>query len=242
MRRCLTCAIVLLLGVATAAAQQTVPSCPYPHAARPDSKAAFTEASILALAYARSAWEEGPAFEAEQRTIDNPISLLTAMMRHTKSASEAYTCAELIVAPYRKSVDQEMTGFTADFVATVYAQHRKLNDQFLDVLRKLSSANDPGQLADALSTLEVERGKLWTDLTKATGLAAMGLMDRKRTNAEGNLNALVITRAEKRALLNQLVDKFPELKNPSQGDLPTPTRLAGLYYTFLMRNLKCSDE
>src|SRR2546428_14129597 len=121
---------------------QTEPSCLYLHETRTDSKYAFTQASLIALSYARSAWKEAEAFEAERKAESNPQTLLIAMMRHTKSASESYACAETVLEPYKKSPDQTMIGFTADFVAGVYRQHRKLKDQFLGLLRNLRDLSD----------------------------------------------------------------------------------------------------
>src|SRR5438552_15546535 len=116
-------AFSLLTTAATTAnadAGLTAPSCLYLHEARPHSKYAFTQASLIALSYARTAWKEAEAFEAERKAESNPQTLLIAMMRHTKSASESYACAESVLEPYKKSADQRMIGLTADLAAGIY--------------------------------------------------------------------------------------------------------------------------
>src|SRR2546425_5020638 len=138
-------AFSLLNSAATTAeadAAQTAPSCFYLHEARPESKYAFTRASLIALSYARSAWREAEGFEAERKHESNPQTLLIAMMRHIKASSESYACAEMALEPYKKSPDQKMIGFTADLAVGIYRQHRRLNDEFLDLLRNLPDLSD----------------------------------------------------------------------------------------------------
>ena len=195
-------AFSLLASAATTAkadAGQTELSCLYLHETRTDSKYAFTQASLIALSYARSAWKEAEAFEAERKAESNPQTLLIAMMRHTKSASESYACAETVLEPYKKSADQRMIGLTADLAAGIYRRHRRLNDQFLDLLRNLPE--QPTKLADTISTIEVERDKRWSDLIKATTLTLLGLVDQRKTSKDGTLQTLVITKAERKELL-----------------------------------------
>jgi len=240
-------AFSLLASAATTAkadAGQTEPSCLYLHETRTDSKYAFTQASLIALSYARSAWKEAEAFEAERKAESNPQTLLIAMMRHTKSASESYACAETVLEPYKKSADQRMIGFTADLAAGIYRRHRRLNDQFLDLLRNLPDLSDqPTKRADTISTIEVERGKLWNDLIKATTLTLLGLVDQSKTSKDGTLQTLVITKAERKELLDRLLRAFPEVK--AQGHKPGASDLmfiASLYDQFLAGPYKSADE
>jgi len=172
---------VMLLTTATRGAAQTGPSCSYLHTARPDSSYAFAQASLIALSYAKSAGLEAEAFEAERKAQSNPQTLLIAMMRHTKTASEAYACAEMVLEPYKKSADQKMIAPTADWAKRIYRQHIRLNDQFLDLLRNLPDlSNQPAKRADTISTIEVERGKLGNDLIKVTTLTLLGCSIRTR--------------------------------------------------------------
>src|SRR5437773_290411 len=92
-------AFSLLASAATTAkadAGQTEPSCLYLHETRTDSKYAFTQASLIALSYARSAWKEAEAFGAERKAESNTQTLRIAMMQHTKTDSEPYPCADTV--------------------------------------------------------------------------------------------------------------------------------------------------
>ncbi len=200
-------AFSLLASAATTAkadAGQTEPSCLYLHETRTDSKYAFTQASLIALSYARSAWKEAEAFEAERKAESNPQTLLIAM----------------------------------------YRRHRRLNDQFLDLLRNLPDLSDqPTKRADTISTIEVERGKLWNDLIKATTLTLLGLVDQSKTSKDGTLQTLVITKAERKELLDRLLRAFPEVKaqahKPGTSDVMF---IASLYDQFLAGQYKSADE
>jgi hypothetical protein len=166
------------------------------------------------------------------------------MMRHTKNASDAYTCAGLALEPYKKSHDEKMIGFTADFEVAVYKQHRFLNDTFLDTLRKLPTlSGQQTKLADIISTIEVERKKLWKDLIKGTTLTLIGLLDQTKPGKGDVLDTLVITRAERQKLLDRILQSFPEVKVEGENMNATePVHNARLYYQFLLRPYRCADE
>jgi hypothetical protein len=207
--------IVLLSIAATLSVSicsgQSTPSCTlYMHEVKPDSKYSFAQATLIALVHAREAWQEAADFQAEQKPDDDPQTSLIGMMRHTKNASDAYTCAGLALEPYKKSHDEKMIGFTADFEVAVYKQHRFLNDTFLDTLRKLPTlSGQQTKLADIISTIEVERKKLWKDLIKGTTLTLIGLLDQTKPGKGDVLDTLVITRAERQKLLDRILQSFP---------------------------------
>ena len=164
-----------------------------------------------------------------------------ALDRHP-GANEAYACAEQVLTPYRGSADKEIIATAAEFMTVVYRQHQKLNDSLLELLRTLGSGT-PGQLADTISTLEVERGKLWNDLIKGATLCGLGLLDKSRTGVDGNINAIVLTRAERASLLDRIGKTFPAVSDAlSRPETPTPTKIAALYRTVLMKNYRCADE
>jgi hypothetical protein len=243
---------LLLLIPALAQAQErprasvTPPSCGFPLgvAAQPNDRYSFAHASVIALSYARSAVQEADAFQAERRG-ENWQTDLIGMMRHTKAASEAYACAQKMLEPYEASEDERIIRSAAEFENLVYKRHVTLNDEFLDLLRKLPGlSHRPTDFADSISTIEVERGKLWTDLTTATTLAVMGLVDQNKTDKDGLLHTLVITRKERQELLNRLQKSFPGLTDKTaESSRGMPTKIASLYYTFMNNpRYRCKDE
>jgi hypothetical protein len=236
--------LMLSLSATNTSTGQTGPSCSYLHETRPASKYAFTQATIIALSYARSALREGEALETERKAERNPQTLITGMMRHIKSSSEFYVCAERVLEPYKKSPDQKMIGDTAEGLAVIYRQHVRLNDQFLEMLRNLPDLSDqPIKRADMVSTIQVEREKLGTDLINATTLTLLGLLDSSKPDKDGKLRTLLITRAERKELLDRVLRNFPKIKyEADKSGTSALTFVTGLYYTFLTKQYKCADE
>jgi hypothetical protein len=150
----------------------------------------------------------------------------------------------MALEPYKKSHDEKMIGFTADFEVAVYKQHRFLNDAFLETLRKLPTlSGQQTKLADILSSIEVERKKVWNDLVKGTTLTLIGLLDQTKPGKGDVLDTIVITRAERQKLLDRVLESFPEVKGEGEHmDTTEPVRNARLYYQFLLRPYKCADE
>jgi hypothetical protein len=148
---------LVLVATVSVSPAQTAPSCSFLHTTRPDSPYAFTQASLIALSYARSAGQEAEAFESERKVETNPQTLLTAMMRHIKAASDSYGCAVITLEPYKKSADTKIIGPAAEWTSVIYRQHVRLNDQFLDLLRNIPDSQ-PAKRADIISTIQVERG------------------------------------------------------------------------------------
>ena len=122
--------IITLVGFSClACVAESTPSCTlYLHEIQPDSMYAFAQANVIALAHAREAWQETTAFQAEQKPDDSPQTVMIAMMQHTKAASNAYACAQMVLEPYKKSHDEKMIAFTADFEIAIYKQHGFLNE------------------------------------------------------------------------------------------------------------------
>jgi hypothetical protein len=235
-------ALAVLLLVASRGQAQSPPSCSDLHVPTLDSQAAFIEASLIGLRYAQSAWNEGAAFDREKEGLA-PTNLLIAMMRHTKLSSEAYACASQLLAKYENSANKTAIGFPAQAMTSIYKQHQRLNDTLLQMLRSLpdTSTTNSSRLADGISTLQVERGKLWTDLTRAVTLSAMLLIDQSKVGSDGNLNAILLTKAESDRLIKRIEEDFPDVGSDASST-PTPARLAGLYHQFLKRPYARADK
>jgi hypothetical protein len=80
-------------------------------------------------------------------------------------------------------------------------------------------------------------------LIKATTLTLLGLVDQNKTVKDGTLHTLVITKGERKELLDRLLRTFPKVKE--EGNKPgTPDLMftAGLYYQFLTKPYKTADE
>jgi hypothetical protein len=98
-------------------------------------------------------------------------------------------------------------------------------------------------IADELSTVEVEREKLWLDLANVAKLATLGLVDANYSDSDGHTSGTVLKRSEKEEFLDRLIKDFPELKDASQSDKwASPTAIASAYLNFLRQPWLCVDE
>jgi hypothetical protein len=111
----------------------------------------------------------------------------------------------------------------------------------LDLLKKLDRTGQ-AEMMDQFSTLQVERGQRWADLVKPTTLALLSLVDLSRADENGKANLLVVTKGQKKALLDWASEHFPEFKNGTPQDRwSDPAKTAQMYFTFLNAR-KGSDE
>jgi hypothetical protein len=228
--------LALLFPLSGTAHAHAGPSCVTIQVPAPNSPFAYAQANLTGLRYALSAWNEGAAFDRENKDLA-PADLVVALMRHTKQSSDAYTCASQVVSPYLKSADRAGIGSAAGYVVAVYDRHLRLNDLLLESLRSLSDSADLAKLAAVISTVQVERSKAWADLSRAITLSVMFLLDRTKMGPDGNLNTILLTRAESDKLLLQMREDFPGVATASPATA-TPTWLASYYYAFLKRPLK----
>ena len=134
-----------------------------------------------------------------------------------------------------------------------YDKRIAINDRELQVIKKLPSNVNMADLNDRISTLHVESGQVWDDLVPPVGMSALLLMNLRATDENGNLThtsdldagyteRLMITRAQKQAILDWLNEHFPELKDGTPEDkISDAAKTAELYLNFFAGRL-CSDE
>jgi hypothetical protein len=237
------CVVALIAGLGNAQTKAPPPSsppvCPYPYAGDINSRFAFAEASEVALSYALTAVQRYDIFKTATGSIG---SNLIEVMSATKAASEAYRCAVLILQPFKRSTDKKVIAIGAELGAQAYGDNIALNDRFLKVLREPKPGGLIG-IADELSTVEVEREKLWVDLAEMAKLATLGLMDASHLDSKGNVTEIVLRRSEKEEFQNRLMRDFPELEDAKKIEkLDAPTAIASVYRDFLKQPWVCADD
>lgn len=133
----------------------------------------FAKANLSSLWSARNAVKDAMAQLDEGERADNPITLLTAMMRSAKISTNDFICAKRSVEPFASATtrlnsvtneqrDQIRTAARFDMV--VYDQHIEINDRMLKLLKNNLEKFNSVELSDQISTLQVERGQRWNDL------------------------------------------------------------------------------
>jgi hypothetical protein len=213
--------------------------CPDIQQREPVTPYGFAKAALVSLWYARQAAEHRPEIETAKKA-DNSFSYLTQMMRITKSATNDFICARRSIAPFAEKTAGEDISSAAEFMRVVYQAHIDVNKRLIEVLKKMDQMNQ-GQLADELSSLQVEREQRWADLVQPTALALMLLVDPEHSD-NGKTNRVALSRAQKKTLLDWANQHFPELKNGTQKERwSDPAKTAQLYFTFFNGH-KCLDE
>jgi hypothetical protein len=222
----------------------------------------FARANLASLWYARNAIRDALAEMKQGQNEANAFSTLTAMMRSAKVSSNDFICAKGLLEKYTlpkthltsATADQEDNIRTAaKFAVIVYDQQIDINHRMLDLLKKMPTNSNPAELSDQISTLQVERGQRWADLVTPTTLALMMLVDTRPTDDDGNFiqttdpnvghtKRLVITKKQKRELLDWANEHFTEFQDGTpQDQWLDPTKTAKLYMK-LFDGRKCSDE
>jgi hypothetical protein len=216
--------------------------CPELHTAAPQlTPYEFAKATLVSLWYARNAGDRSKEIKEAAKETDNMFSYVTAMMRINKMSTNDFICAKRSVHPFTVDKNDETTKTAAGFLTVVYDAHIVINQRLLDLIKNLDSTNQ-GELMDQISTLQVERGQRWADLVQPTGLALMLLVDLKRSDENGKATWLVITKAQKKTLVDWANEHFKEFKNGTPKDQwSDPAKTAEMFFTML-NGRKCTDE
>ncbi len=239
-------AVVAFSFPANAAAQyqetntETLVSCP--EVAPPQTLTAveFAKGNLTGLWYARNAAERSVEMQEAGKKTDNWFSLLTAMMRIEKTSTNDFVCAKRSILPFAVGHVDQNIGTAAQMLVLVYRAHLDINGRALELLKKTDSLG-PSELADELSTLQIERGQRWADLVQPTAMALLSLVDQGRIQND-QLPFLIVTKAEKKHLVGWALEKFPEFTNgTAKGKWSDPATTASLYLT-LLNGRKCADE
>jgi hypothetical protein len=217
-------------------------SCADPLEPAPLTPYGFAKSTLVSLWHARHAVEQATGLKKETAAATNYLSLVTAMMRATKASTNDFICAKRSVAPFTGPPNDENTRIAASALALTYDAHIDINQRGIELLKKLDSTNQ-GELADQLSTLQVERDQRWSDIVQPTAMALLSLIDPNHTDDNGNTDRLIVTKAQKEELLAWAGEHFPEFKNGTPKDKwSDPTKTAELFIMFFKKGRKCSDE
>jgi hypothetical protein len=205
------------------------------------SPAGFARATAISLWYAKKAAERGNEMEQAAQEADNMFSLMTAMMRVNKTATNDFYCAKRPLRQFAVKSPDENIRTVADFMMVVYDSHITINERTNELIKTLDKTNQ-AEIADKISTLQVERGQRWADLVQPTAMALMMMVDTKRTDVPNKTTRLLITKEQKQSLLTWIDGHFPEFKNGTpQEKWSDPAKTAQLFFK-IFAGRKCADE
>jgi len=242
--RCAIAAFIFLCAAWVSQAQapdaKALVSCPVMVQAEPPPYG-LAKAGLVSLWYAKTAVGRGDEINEEAKKADNEFTLMTAMMRSAKLATNDFICAKQPLKPFATKRNSEESRLAAEAMLIAYDQHIDIDRRLINLLKKMDSMK-PSELMDQISTLQVERGQRYSDLVQPTGLALMLLVDVDRPDEKGGTRWLKITKAQKQALLDWASEYFPEFQNGTPKDKwADPAKTAELYLVFLNEH-RGSDE
>jgi hypothetical protein len=219
---------------------ETQAACPALLQTQPLTRAGFAKAMLVALWYARNAVVDALNESSEASEAD-PLTQVTAWMRGTKMSTNSFLCAKRVVRPFTaKAVGEHHINTAAQVLLILFDEHIALNDRLLKTLKNLGTAK-PADWMDEVSTIQVERGKKYNDLTNPAMVALMLLVDTEHPDREGHASRLIITKAERKDLLDWANEHFPEFTNGKpEKDWAPPATIAHGYFT--LSKFTCSDE
>jgi hypothetical protein len=222
----------------------------------------FATATLKSLGSARDAVNDAEAGFDAARSVDNRSAAVTGMMRGLKLATNDFICAKQAVKPFTSQaalssltpIQRENITTAATVLTLVYDQKIAFNDRVLELLKRLGSGRlNITELSHQLSTMQIESDQVWRDLVAPVAVSLTMLVDMRATDESGNFiknsdrnvgytKRLVITKAQKQALLDRLNQHFPELKDGTPQDKTAdPAKTATLYLKAFDGRL-CSDE
>ena len=169
------------------------------------------------------------------------FSFVTALMRIAKTSTNDFLCAKRTLRPFAARDIEENVRIAADFMMVVYDGHISINERMVDLLKKLESTNK-ADFADQISTLQVERGQRWADLVRPTTMALLMMLDLKRTDVPEKTTRLLLTKAQKQALIDWIDAHFPEFKDGTPQDQWSDLAKTVQLYFKVFAGRKCADE
>ena len=206
----------------------------------PPTPYGFAKATLVSLWYARTAANRADEIKKAANESNNMFSLVTGLMRVTKTATNDFLCARHSLRSFIGKDADETMRTAADFLMLVYSGHIAINDQMLELYKNLGDVGPA--LADKISTLQVERDKRWSDLVPAASMALLMMVDTKRTDDPNKTTRLVITKEQKQSLLRFIDSHFPEFKDGTPREKWTdPSKTADMYFK-IFEGRKCADE
>jgi hypothetical protein len=250
MNAILTCLVVLASALAAAQVppetrDEALTNCDelaqVTAAIQPKSRAyEFARAVIASLWYANKATRTSET-EAAKTANAEGFALVTAMMRDSKYSTNNYICAKRAMRPFTTKQNGENTSLAASVLWYAYEDNIRLNKQAVALLKRIGEIPQ-AEFMDKISSLQVERNERLKDLTQPSSLALMTLIDPQRSDDQGHATFLIITKEQKKVLLDWTVDHFPEFKQEG-ADRKWTEAAADAHLLFnLFEGRRCVDD
>jgi hypothetical protein len=236
--------------------EEALITCPGLYPSEAQTSYDFAKATIMSLWFAKAAGEHSAEFKQAAKE-SNATSYLIEIMSTVKRSTNEFVCAKRAITPFRDIRNSDANSQYVDsirtaarFMAGVYDKHIDINQQLLNLFKKLGTNEQEfvasvqsTEFADRISTLQVEREQQWDELIHPAEIAGMLLIDMNRADKNGHAVFLVITKEQKRALLDLENEHFPEFRNGTPKEQwSEPAKTVHDIFQTVFEGRKCSDE
>jgi hypothetical protein len=200
----------------------------------------FALATLVALSYAKDANDRGAEVEPAVNSVHDITSVMTELLHINKRQSADVACAEVPFAAFNQPSTDITTRMVAQNFLFTWHQQIQLNDRMNSVTKNLQKIQ-PSDMADKMSSLQIDRENLWKTLYPMMSLVLLPLIDNKRVSSSHTLPYLLINKVQKTALVAKVREFFPDVEKQKPKDMDPPTFAASLYLA-LFKGHKASDE
>jgi|SRR5579859_1000505 len=200
----------------------------------------FALAVLYSLSYGKDASDRAAEIKPALANAGDMVSLMTELLRISKEQASDFACAEVPLASFNQPSTDTMTRMVSQNILFTWHQQIGLNDRLNSFTKNLGTMT-PADMADRMSTLQVDRGNLWNSLGPVINFVLLRLVDDKKVGPENTLLYLTISKLQKAELIAKVREYFPGVDKQDQKDMDPATFDASLYL-YLLTTRKASDE
>lgn len=206
----------------------------------PESIYSYLKAQIQALALAqRGEWSNGQMLESEGGARIEQAAQTIAGLRAERLDN---VCSSFMVSQYAGSKNPTVAA-TATYLTSAYDELGKMSDQMLGITlqKSLQRVNGPSPQLQ-FSKLMAKRQEILAKMTDALKLSLALLIDENRTDTQGKLDHLVLSKAQIKEILDYMYARFPSLNDDKREDRSGNfIKQAALIQTFLTGSYRPAD-
>jgi hypothetical protein len=206
----------------------------------PDNLYLFTKMQVQALWLARNGEREN--MDVLTAGSEMPMNQVPRLIRGLREDRIESTCAAYVVQAYTLSKNDGVATI-AKFLVSSYQELSGMNDQMLEIILQGTADKSLAATRGRLSAWNAKRKDIVKHMTESVGFSLALLIDGNRRNAEGEPDHLILTRAQRDDLVNDLNNKFPLLKNQEKTEHASDFMpQAALFRSFLLGKYRPADE
>lgn len=200
----------------------------------------FALAVLYSLSYGKDASDRAAEIKPAFARAGDMTSLMTELLRISKEQALDFACAEVPIASFNQPSTDTMTRMVAQNILFTWHEQIGLNDRLDGFIKSLGTMK-PADMADRMSTLQVDRENLGKSLDPVITLVLLKLVDEKRIGPTNTLPYLTINKVQKAELIEKVHEYFPDVDKHEQKDIDRTTIDASLYL-YMLTTHKASNE